>query len=55
MGYAILIKNSLYTYAMSNPASEKDRIEQLRKLINYHNYRYYMLDSPELAMPNMMS
>ncbi|MBI4187002.1 MAG: NAD-dependent DNA ligase LigA [Chloroflexi bacterium] len=27
----------------------KDRIEQLRKTINYHNYRYYVLDSPEIS------
>lgn len=25
------------------------RIEELRKLINYHNYRYYVLDSPEIS------
>ncbi len=24
-------------------------IEQLKKLINYHNYRYYVLDSPEIS------
>ncbi|MDO8635027.1 MAG: NAD-dependent DNA ligase LigA, partial [Dehalococcoidia bacterium] len=27
----------------------KDRIEVLRKLINHHNYRYYVLDSPEIS------
>jgi len=27
----------------------KDRIEELRRLINYHNYRYYVLDSPEIS------
>ncbi len=27
----------------------KHRIEELRKLINYHNYRYYVLDSPEIS------
>ncbi|HEX77733.1 MAG TPA: NAD-dependent DNA ligase LigA [Dehalococcoidia bacterium] len=27
----------------------KERIEELRKLINYHNYRYYVLDSPEIS------
>ncbi|MGB9750154.1 MAG: NAD-dependent DNA ligase LigA [Caldisericia bacterium] len=26
----------------------KKRIEELRKLIEYHNYRYYILDSPEI-------
>ncbi len=25
------------------------RIEELRKLIEYHNYRYYVLDSPEIS------
>jgi len=27
----------------------KERIEKLRELINYHNYRYYVLDSPEIS------
>jgi DNA ligase (NAD+) len=27
----------------------KQRIEKLRELINYHNYRYYVLDSPEIS------
>ncbi|MBI4288621.1 MAG: NAD-dependent DNA ligase LigA [Chloroflexi bacterium] len=27
----------------------KARVEELRKLINYHNYRYYVLDSPEIS------
>ncbi|MBI4301774.1 MAG: NAD-dependent DNA ligase LigA [Chloroflexi bacterium] len=27
----------------------RDRIEQLRAQINYHNYRYYVLDSPEIS------
>lgn len=31
---------------MSEP---KKRIEELRELINYHNYRYYVLDSPEIS------
>jgi len=26
----------------------KKRLEELRELINYHNYRYYVLDSPEI-------
>ncbi|MFZ3063467.1 MAG: hypothetical protein WA148_06985, partial [Actinomycetota bacterium] len=25
------------------------RIRELRDLINYHNYRYYVLDSPEIS------
>ncbi len=27
----------------------KERIEQLRSQINHHNYRYYVLDSPEIS------
>ena len=27
----------------------KQRIEKLRGIINYHNYRYYVLDSPEIS------
>ncbi|MGC9003806.1 MAG: NAD-dependent DNA ligase LigA [bacterium] len=27
----------------------KKRIEELRKLIEYHNWRYYVLDSPEIS------
>ncbi len=27
----------------------KKRIEELRELINYHNWRYYVLDSPEIS------
>jgi len=27
----------------------KRRIEELREQINYHNYRYYVLDSPEIS------
>lgn len=26
-----------------------ERAEELRKLLNYHNYRYYVLDSPEIS------
>jgi DNA ligase (NAD+) len=26
-----------------------ERVEKLRKQINYHNYRYYVLDSPEIS------
>jgi DNA ligase (NAD+) len=28
--------------------SSKDRINELREQINYHNYRYYVLDNPEI-------
>jgi len=27
----------------------RQRIEELRKTLNYHNYRYYVLDSPEIS------
>jgi len=30
----------------------KKRIERLRELIEYHNYRYYVLDSPEISDEN---
>jgi DNA ligase (NAD+) len=31
------------------PAEAKERIEKLRAEINHHNYRYYVLDSPEVS------
>ena len=31
-----------------NPASIK-RIEELKELLHYHNYRYYVLDDPEIS------
>ncbi|TET17760.1 MAG: NAD-dependent DNA ligase LigA [Dehalococcoidia bacterium] len=34
---------------MKDLAQIKERIEQLRAAINYHNYRYYVLDSPEIS------
>ena len=30
-------------------ASAQERVETLRQLINYHNYRYYVLDDPEIS------
>lgn len=27
----------------------KERIKELREKINYHNYRYYVLDQPEIS------
>ena len=27
----------------------KEKVEKLRELINYHNYRYYVLDDPEIS------
>lgn len=34
---------------MADIAQAKKRIEELRGQINYHNYRYYVLDSPEIS------
>lgn len=34
---------------MDDISQVKVRIEELRKLINHHNYRYYVLDSPEIS------
>ncbi|MFC2048537.1 NAD-dependent DNA ligase LigA, partial [Chloroflexota bacterium] len=34
---------------MTDPAEVKGEIEQLKAQINYHNYRYYVLDSPEIS------
>jgi len=34
---------------MSKQEEMRQRVEELRKLINYHNYRYYVLDSPEIS------
>ncbi len=32
-----------------NREEAKKKIEELREKINYHNYRYYVLDSPEIS------
>jgi len=34
---------------MKDLAQVKERIDQLRAQINHHNYRYYVLDSPEIS------
>jgi DNA ligase (NAD+) len=34
---------------MKDAKNGKQRIEELREIINYHNYRYYVLDSPEIS------
>ena len=34
---------------MHDLSQAKQRIEQLRAEINYHNYRYYVLDSPVIS------
>jgi len=31
------------------PANPQERIDELRKQLNHHNYRYYVLDSPEVS------
>ncbi|MDQ4147036.1 MAG: NAD-dependent DNA ligase LigA [Pseudomonadota bacterium] len=33
---------------MSSPAEIKTRVSQLRERLNHHNYRYYVLDDPEI-------
>lgn len=36
--------------AMSTPGKKVlERVQELREKINYHNYRYYVLDSPEIS------
>jgi len=35
--------------SMKDLAQVKERVEQLRAQINHHNYRYYVLDSPEIS------
>ena len=34
---------------MDNLATVKERIDRLKTLINFHNYRYHVLDSPEIS------
>jgi len=34
---------------MKNVRKAKQRIAELREIINHHNYRYYVLDSPEVS------
>ncbi len=34
---------------MTDLAEVKEKVEQLKSQINYHNYRYYVLDSPEIS------
>jgi len=34
---------------MEEIAEAKQRIEELRAAINYHNYRYYVLDNPDIS------
>jgi DNA ligase (NAD+) len=34
---------------MANVNKVKQRITELREIINHHNYRYYVLDSPEIS------
>ena len=34
---------------MENIAEIRQGVDKLRELINYHNYRYYVLDSPEIS------
>ena len=34
---------------MENSTQITERIEQLRAQLNHHNYRYYVLDNPEIS------
>ena len=34
---------------MAKAQDARKRVEELREQINYHNYRYYVLDSPEVS------
>lgn len=34
---------------MKDAGKARQRIAELREIINYHNYRYYVLDSPEIS------
>ena len=34
---------------MSAPADIRKKVEKLREKVNYHNYRYYVLDNPEVT------
>jgi len=34
---------------MENTGKIEQRVEELREIINHHNYRYYVLDSPEIS------
>jgi DNA ligase (NAD+) len=46
--YVIIIKRSL-GYRDMEPSKAQQRIEELSALINDHNYRYHVLDSPEIS------
>jgi len=35
--------------AETAPKEVRERVEELRRQINHHNYRYYVLDSPEIS------
>src|SRR4030042_1918773 len=34
---------------MADPDNVKQRVTELRTQLNHHNYRYYVLDSPEIS------
>jgi DNA ligase (NAD+) len=36
-------------FTMAGIAEVKQKINKLRELLNYHNHRYYVLDSPEIS------
>ncbi len=41
-------KSRISTTPMT-PSQAKTEIEKLRKELNYHSYRYYVLDDPEIS------
>lgn len=44
----IILSAPLHAQGMDEKAATKE-IEELRTQVNYHNYRYYVLDSPEIS------
>lgn len=46
---ALLVYLSAETSVMTDPATARQRADELRESINYHNHRYYVLDSPEIS------
>jgi len=47
--YLIIEAETWQWYHMVDLDKVKERIDKLRAEINYHNYRYYVLDSPEIS------
>ena len=43
----LFLVNSMATTDI--PISASEQVEEIREWLNYHNYRYYVLDSPEIS------